>query len=470
MTNLTSSEFGQVFYTVAPEPTTSTTSTTTTTLGTSDDGDEPRDVTSGGEDQQGSSATPVVVTLVGLGMAGAGYYIYTRTGTRPRRRGGGTTSGPGGGVTSTPRDHHTECDWALYFNDRGTRTLVRPAKGHECCVYDVEVRTEVKTIEVARGIRQDDDNPQGEDISPDQRRRMMDDDWYLDGTNVGAYAATRTGPAGTQDWMQGLGDPKFKAGWKSTDEGEQHVQEKPLEERVDTGISWRLEAETTIKADLTAGCPDYENTYDLGASSGVHMWATAECTNGEPGKECPVELTASGIVDGSVSGDVNYPLKMKALTYPDEMEPKAANAPDGPVGGIDTHDHASRPRTDWEDADSNTGGLLHHDDSTTMTMKSKVEIDSGQIVPMEVWDTTERVTAEVGGEVDHTADVSGHMTTECAGACKDHPEHGNCLCAPEFKVSIVGDKGTLEVDGETHDIERVRPGPFGGGSDEWKLG
>lgn len=436
-----------------PEPTTSTstsTSTTSTTLETAppDDGDTVGGTAIAGSEEDGTSS-PVIPIAIGLGLLGGGYYLYTRTRTRPRDY--GSTAAP---------DHHQNCDWALYFNDGGKRTVLRPAKGHECCVYDIDVKTTVPVVEMASIGRQDSDNPQGEDHSPDERLRMFDYDGWADGVDVAAFAATRTGPAGDQNWMHGLGDPKFEAGWKSTDEGTQHVQERPLEERVDAGVSLRWESKTTISATLTPDCPDYENTYELEAESNVAMAATSECTNGEPGPECPVELTASGIVDASVNGDLSVPLVMKAATYPDELERKAPGAPDGPVGGIDSHDHATRPRTDWEDSDNNKGSIVLKQDTTTFELTSELSIDSGQIVPMETWDTTERVTTDIQADLDHTAGLTGAMSTVCDQGCGGH---GECLCAPEFTLSITGAKGKLVVDGESHDIE------FGFLTEAWGL-
>ena len=443
-----------VLATTSTSSTSTSSTTTTTTAGTEpSDDDTTVGVTDDGENLESGSFrvwVPIVIIIGGLVITIGGYWVYQRTRERGR-----TTGGP-----TAPRDHHQNCDWALYFNDGGKRTVLRPAKGHECCVYDIEVRTTVPVVEMASIGRQDDDNPQGEDISPDQRLRMFDYDGWADGVDVGAYAATRTGPAGTQDWMHGLGDPRFEAGWKSTDEGTQHVQQKPLEERVDAGVSLRWEAKTTISATLTPDCPDYENTYELEASGNVGMAATSECTNGEPGPECPVELNTSGIVDASVSGDLNYPLVMKAATYPDELERKAPGAPDGPVGGIDSHDHATRPRSDWEDSDSNSGGVVLKQDVTSFELTSLLHIDSGQIVPMETWDTTERVTTDIQADLDHTAGLTGEMDTDCDQGCGGH---GECLCAPKFELKVVGGKGTLEVDGETHKIQSSR---F---TDEWVL-
>lgn len=436
-------DFGQVSYSIAVETTTTTTTpqTTTTTAAPSGGGGQ----TDGGTTDQGEGDTgsgsmlPIVFTVLGVVVVGGGYWLYTRTRERTP-----------GSVTSTTQAHHTQCDWALYFNSGGTRVNLRPAQGHECCVYDVEIEQDIPLIEEAQKGRQDDDNPQGEDRSPDERLRMFDWDGWSSGPNAGAYAATRTGPFGTQDWMQGLGDPRFEAGWKSTDEGEQHIQHKPLEEPVDAGLSIRYETKTTLKATLTPGCPDYENEYELQAESDVEMVAGLECTNGEPGPECPVELSASGILDASVSGDLNYDLVIKAASYPDELERKAPNAPEGPVGGIDSHDHATRPRSDWEDSQSNSGSNTVKQDATTFDLTTLVHIDSGQIVPMEVWDTTERVTTDIGGSLYHKAGISGRMTTDCTDGCGGH---GKCLCAPEFELNIDGGKGKLVVDGETYDIE-----------------
>ncbi len=422
-------------------------------------------------DESGSFRTwnPIYLIFGGLVLVIGGYWVYHRTRERGRSDPGGTRvrkpPTPGGGTTAPPShddgdtDHHN-CDWAVYFNSGGNRQVLRPAKGHECCVYDLDVRTVNPVFEEAAKGRQDGRNPQGEDASPDERLRIFDYGMGSDGANVKGYASTRTGPAGRQDWMHGLGDPVFEAGWKSTAEGEQHDQMKPLEEPVDAGVSLRYQATTTLKANLTAGCPDYENTYSLNASSGVSMFATQECTNGRPGPECPVELTASGMLDASVRGDLAYPLVMKAATYPDELERKSPEWLEGPIGGIDSHDHATRPRTAWEDTDANTGANVVKKDATTVALTTLMHLDSGQIVPIEVWDTTERVTTHIQAELDHTLDVSGEMTTICTDGCGGH---GRCDCSPNFAVKLIGGKGTIAVDGEVFDIERDWWG------DEWVL-
>lgn len=398
----------------------------------------------GGGNLEGGSYrewNPIFLILGGLVIAVGGFWVYHRT----RERGGSTPPPP---TSHDDDDHAGNCDWAVYFNG----VKLRPASGHECCVYHLSVKTVNPVFEMASKGRQDGTNPHGEDASADERLRIFDYDMVSQAPDMKGYAGTRTGPAGRQDWMHGLGDPVFEAGWKSTDAGSQLLQEKPLEEPVDVGVSLRYELVTTVGARLTSDCEDHDNWYTLDASSGISMFATQECTNGRPGPECPVELTASGIVDASVKGDVAYPLVMKAGTYPDELERKSPDTLPGPIGGIDAHDHATRPRSTWEKTDSTAGADQVNKDDTQVVLHSKLHLDSGQIVPIETWDTTERVTTDIRAELDHTLQVVGRMTPICDSGCGGH---GRCDCAPEFTLRIAGGKGTITIDGATFDIERA---------------
>ncbi|NND85428.1 MAG: hypothetical protein HKN46_09800 [Acidimicrobiia bacterium] len=455
---------------------------TTTTEASSDDettetteaSDETTSTTlpGGGNLESGSFRewVPIVIAFGGLVLFSGGFWVYYRT--RQRTPGGATTGGgstdgggkddpppttpeePGGGgapptAYGEEDDDHTNCDWAMYFNGN----LIRPAKGHECCRYDLDITTDALEYETVSKGRQDGKNPHGEDAGPDERLRLFDYDLQASGIDMLGWAASRTGPAGRQDWMHGLGDPQFRAGWRSTDEGEQHPQERPLEEPVDAGVSVRYHLETTVYAELTPGCEDTDSHYDLEGSSDVWMAATAECTNGAPGPECPVEASTSGFVDASMSGDLDIPNVMKAATYPDELERKSPEGLEGPVGGIDSHDHASRPRVDWAD-DKNASARNHVDGNiTATTLTSRVSLDSGQIVPIEVWDTTERVTTDIQGELELQFDLDAHTdVNDCGKGCEGH---GECDCAPAFSLKIVDGKGKITVDVEEIRIERT---------------
>ncbi len=125
----------------------------------------------------------------------------------------------------------------------------------------------------------------------------------------------------------------------------------------------------------------------------------------------------------------------------------------------DGHDHEARSRARFPSTVRGSGASLVRTDSLRINLVNS--LDTGIIVPPRVWDTTERVTADLFAEIGHKIKVDGSMTAKCEPGCHGH---GRCGCAPRFTLELDGSTGEIEVDGEHHAIHW----PTGGGT--WRLG
>lgn len=462
---------------VEPSTTTTTaTSTTTTTLATAEDeGEETGDI---GNLESGSFSQFVTIAVIVVGGIAVvvGFWIYYRTRERGRPEtetpGVSTDDGEGG---DDPRDtgppvvygeeiDHTQCDWALYVSDGGNRKLLRPADGHECCVYDIVISTVVDDHDEAARGRQDAESSHVADASPDERTRIPDVGFGQGGGGLWGWASARSGPAGRLDWMQGLGDPRENAG-RVTDHSPlvQVEQTRTLEEGPELAAYLTHLETTVITATLEAECPGHTNTYTLDGTSQANVQASYECTNRSPGPECPIEFTASGWIDAYVAGDLTYAASQEVGSDVDEIEPLAERVrrrmeAAGPVTMTDSHDHATRARDTFEDLQTGNGANVVLKDALTITMASGLVLDAGTIVPVATWPTTERVTADIYADLNHDITVDAKMERgDCAAtACGGH---GDCLCAPEFNLVVRGNDARLTVEGITYRL--VRPAPDG---------
>jgi hypothetical protein len=456
--------------TVAPvvETTTTTSTTTTTTEATTT---SLVSVVEEANTEGGSFSMNVwLPLLIGGTVVLVGVTFYWRT--RERKRGGTTPAGPGGTpsdpgaghgspiASTVVGDDHGRCDWALYVNDGGARKLLRPAKGHECCVYDVDISTAVFFHDEALRGRQDAVSPQGAIASPDERLRIPDVGHGLGGgTSLWGWTSARSGPAGRLDWMQGGGDPREKVGRKiDHSDAAQVSQQRTLEEGPEVASHLTHLEYTSVKATLEAGCPDHTNTYSLNGTSEVFVQATQECTNGAPGPECPVELTAAGWVEAALVGDLNYSTSEYAHGDVDEIEGRlqAMREKNRPLAMTDSHDHATRPADTYDSARTGSGANAVDKDAMGFTMLSGVGLDAGTIVPVATWPNTERVTADIYADLDHDVTVDARMARgDCeATACGGH---GECLCEPEFKLRVGPTQAKLTVDGQTYNMARPSP-------------
>lgn len=432
---------------------------------------------------------PITVTILGVALIIGGFWVYYRTHER-RRPGKKHGARPGGGEEGgdDPRDtprpipygeqvEHLSCDWAVYFHDGAKWVPLRQPSiaSHECCVYRIEVATRIRSHVQAAKARQD---------AGDGRLYIPDFDFAWTGLNLIGHTSTRSGPRGRLDWMQGLGDPTDQAALAGAEPYVQHAQgEEPPE------LAVHLEHSEVTRVDVTleAGCPEYTNTYKGWGSSSLDVLATQECTNDDPAPECPVELNAFGWSWGEVWGDLNYWFGDSAGTDIDELEGLAerraalgaANreeaATEHPLKPLwDGHDHVTRDRATYEDHTGGTATNTVEQDDYTIWIESEYELDSGQIVPVRVWPTTERVSTHIESGIGHSIDVDGKMVPKNCEANGCHG-HGECRCRPQFKIKFAGAVTTIEVEDKTFRIHRDpvaadrKMPPGAGGYRSWKL-
>ncbi|GEM_PF-5422747 len=456
---------------VAPPPpsttsTTATTSTTSTTVAaaSSPAADEP-DQDPVDQPQGTPSSFPLIPIGVGALVVAVIIWAaaYARTSRTTRER--GSTPPPVSAPPEDPDDGRG-CDWALYVIDGGTRKLLRPAEGQECCVYEVAISTVVDVHDEAIKGRQDAVSPQGAEASPDDRLRIPDLGWGV-GSSVWGWVSARSGPAGRLDWMQGLGDPREQAGRiPDAEPSAQVYQQRTLEEGPELAAHLTHLETTSVQVRLEAGCPNHENTYRLSGQSEVFVQANYECTNGAPGPECPVEFTAAGWAEGMVAGDLNYRVGEEAASDVDEIEPvgerlRRALETSRPLAMTDSHDHATRPRDTFESTKVGSGNSVVRRDDLQVSLLTGVQMDAGTIVPVAVWPNTERVTADIYSDVAHDLKVDATMNRgDCGPDCDGH---GACECEPSFELKVEVREARLTVDGEVYDLWR----PAGGGS--WEL-
>ncbi|HUG75825.1 MAG TPA: hypothetical protein VMM81_09205, partial [Acidimicrobiia bacterium] len=260
--------------------------------------------------------------------------------------------------------------------------------------------------------------------------------------------SARSGPAGRLDWMQGLGDPTEQADLASDDGYWQRAQgEEPPE------VAAHLYHREITDVDITLepGCPEYKNLYSVQAESQLHVLATHECTN-DAGDPCPVELNAFGFIGGWIMGPGNLFTGVADMTGtdPDELErsPRAGDG-QGPVPRPpwDGHDHAERDRVTYERSEDDHASDALERDNLLVSIENDVEIDAGQIVPVAVYPTTERVTAHIEGDLKHDLEIQVDLTPiDCeANGCGGH---GPCNCQAQWKMQVSGTGGSWIDAGE----------------------
>lgn len=438
--------------------TTTSTSTTTTTVAAAPGSEPPPE-----SGEEGGGSFPIALPVILLLIAGAALWIWIRR-TRTRGRPEPPPMAP------TPADDEPSggCDWALYVVDGTTRTVLRPADGMECCVYEVAITTFSDVHDEAVKGRQDATSPQGVEASVDERLRMADLEYGYSGSSLWGWVSARSGPAGRLDWMQGLGDPRERAGRVVDASPEAQVSQlRALEEGPELAASLTHLESTAVHVTLTAGCPGHDNTYAVEGNSEAYLRSTYECTNAAPGPECPVEFTAAGWVEGLVAGDLAYYVGEDAASDVDEIEPVAERLRQlldeaSPVALTDSHDHATRARDTFESSKTGSGTSVVRRDDLQVWLLSGLRLHAGTTVPVAVWSSTERVSADIYTDLLHDLSVSATMDRgNCEGSsCGGH---GRCRCTPTFKLNVVGSQATLTVDGTDFDL--VRPSASG----PWRL-
>lgn len=377
---------------------------------------------------------------IGTGIVAiAGGYVATRKGKDDEETPVGVGPPPD---EVTPA--HT-CDWELHWlNGSSWDKLRQVAPGdHACCIYKVEIETTTTMHFLTASFRQD--------VQP-ERLYIPDPDFSWSGLDFSGHAATRSGPAGRQDWQHGAGDPVDQS-MLAPDEG--FWQSSQGEERPEVAARIVHRETTTITVTLESGCVDASHVYDGGGDGRLTFLSTQECTNDDPVPGCPVELNAFGRALSQVSGDLAWKLTHVTGSDIDELERAGHLRP-----LWDSHDHemletATRPE-EFAGRD--------HNRIESFTWRAQIDneiaYDAAQIVPEHVWPTTERVSAWVGSDATYDIQVTGVMTKgdcEGRGCCGHEPQGHRCLCKPTFTLELDGDASVIKVDGTVTSIERDAP-------------
>jgi hypothetical protein len=402
-----------------------------------------------------------VIVIGGLVIVGGFYVFWT---TRERRRPGttevpGETPGTGETPGGTPdsgsgwiQEYPPACDWAAYYvPGKGPDVVIRAATGKECCVYRVKLLTHVYEHEEVTRERQDGPPREGELA----RRTLQMADIVPLGVDAWVEASSRSGPEGSQEWMQGLGDlpdrarpsdipPQPWPGGSTTPDSSAHASMHEM---------------TSLSVTLESDCPGHQNTFEATGSSDITIGAHQECTNGADGG-CPVELTASGTATVEVNGAVAYRIGHQAGGDPNELEaavgePSAGDAPRAFHAITDLHDHEELDRSDYVGGDDTSSSAQYVGDSLGIDVHNTAELDAGSLVPTNVWPSTDRVTARIEASLRHSFDVSADMKrTECI----DGPCCGGlpCSCEPSLTVHLAGGSAEIIAGGNT--VTVTRPG------------
>lgn len=452
--------------TVLSSSSSSSASSTTTTTMTPSTTDVPSttEVTlpEGGNLEGGSFS--IWIPIFGFGIFLGGFTIYFRTRERGRQPASVDEGDDDDG--DDPRDtpppvmygeeiEQTGCGWALYWTDEwGVPQLIWGPGGlvHICCRYYLTVKTSAESAVVKQSLQ----------YGSTERLRIYDAGRDLDDVRIEARAGARSGPAGRQDWMHGLGDPTDLT---SMEAGE-FRQQQPVENPPD--VSARVEhwERTTLAVTLLAGCPEYTNLYLLEGVSDMTVMATHECTN-DAGDPCPVELSATGDMSGSIEGPAKFGtvVSHELGGTPDDLDREQSSTEDlGAYKPRAGHDHAEKDRVTHE--------FSAHDKSTeavetphlNIVVRNQVQLDASQIVPEEVWPTTERVSAHLETMITHEVEVEASLKPEgCEsnGCCG----HGTCGCDAKFEVTLSRFGSALVVEDKVFEIVRIPKPP---GVVEWE--
>jgi hypothetical protein len=416
----------------------------------------------GGGNTEGGSFS-IWIPIVILGVIVGGFTVYYRTRERTKQLpplDGGEDDGDDPRDTPPPTAYgeiieYAGCGWALYWTDQwGVPQPLRLPGGlvEICCKYYVTVKTSANSA-VLKQSRQD---------GTTERLRLYDAGRDLDGVRIEARAGARSGPAGRQDWMQGLGDPTDQTGVKA---GE-FRQLQPAEEPPDVSAHAEHWERTTLAVTLVAGCPEYTNLYDLEGESHMSVMATHECTN-EAGDPCPVELSAMGSMKGAIEGPQKFRtgVSHELGGTPDDLDREQSSTDDQrtykPRAG---HDHAEKDRVTYEFTAEDKSTEVADIDHLNIVVRNQVKLDAAQIVPEEVWPTTERVSAHVETTIGHEVTVRAFLKPEgcAANGCRGH---GTCGCDASFEVSLSRFGSSLVVEDKAYEVVRTPKPP---GVDEWE--
>ncbi len=467
------------FEILAPTTTSTSTTTTTTTTSTTTTTAAPTtsapDETEGGANPSGSTSSTVdiwwlmfAVAVVAIVAGALWVWLVGKKkeekkpnyvgGTRVRTKKKDLHTTPRG---STPPDtrERPPCDWAVVFQgDTQTTYLRKPAPGlKECCTYYIRVRSMSQMHDQNASFRQD--------IQP-ERTYIPDIDFKWNGIDYEQNASTRSGPLGRQDWQHGDGNPIDQS---ALSEGEGFWQQGQGEIPPELVAQIGHHDTTQIRVYLKSGCTGHENTYESRGSGELINLLTSECTNDAPGESCPVELTAQGLHDGSVFGDLRFNFGSWTGSDIDELEryleQSNERGDDDPFpvppalpnpGKWDGHTHDTSLQTPTREQTFADGDhSVKTGDNWLTHINTTSWCEAAQQVPEAVYDTTERVSSHVDARFSYKFWIRGTMEKELCepGPCAGHTEL-QCHGTPHFEMTL--DAGTQEivVDGKKHAIFR----------------
>lgn len=388
------------------------------------------------------------------------------------------------------------CDWALYFDQGGALLCLRKATAHECCRYIISVESSLRGDFQTKG-RQGPDHLGDWSKASGERTRIPDLGARWDGLESWSWAGARSGPAGTLNWMQGYGDlphglappgpATLPAGGAVADpvaaapgtEGALTLAgQSPYHQPPDVLAQMAFLESTLVKVRLENHCKRHSNTYSGVAESNVDVYATDECTN-SAGDPCPVKLTAAGWVGARVTGDLSYSAlrTVRKLADQDHAEwlqegphvPAESGDPEPlpSFGGTvaESHDHRNPPRRVYQSKIFGRNARDVFQDNYRVRLSDYAELYAGVVVPVEVWSTTDRVTAAIWSHVRHAFKVAGTDNVICDGTCCG--PNGTCKCAPAFELFLGPGKGLIRVDGNEYPLERPHGQRPDGSDDTW---
>lgn len=369
------------------------------------------------------------------------------------------------------------CDWSAYYDQGGNLIPLRKARGHECCVYTVRVRSTLDDFDFASKGRQAPDTLDGIEEAPEGRLRIFDTDHAFEGLDLYSWVSARSGPFGRLDWMQLDAAARTRLPEGAQPNDSYRWQLESHEEPPDVAIHLRYAETTTATIDLESSCPNHENTYTGAGKSTARLEANHECSNAEPGPECPVELTAMSYSGISVTGDLKYVVKAHAGSDTDELEGHAGldvrevNGVTFYGSHVDSHDHPARPRVHYGEVLGDNDNRVVKGDNHKIIVRQAMELDAGSIVPARVWSTTEEVSADSFVDFDHDISVKAAMDPckkkDCCG-------HGPCRCKPRLELVFRNERAWIECDGKSYPLGRnnlvTMLGMALGSNAPWQLG
>ena len=449
------------------------------------------DATDGG----GGLSLWILLIVIGIILLIAATVILRLMAGGTRKRGGGSTTTGGDspgvyitdpleGVPGVPPAHDPvprRCGYEVKFDDGGGGNWfdVKALAADEdaCCTYYVEVETVTIFDAAVSSFRQD---------APAERLYIPAYEQVVNGIDWHGLTGTRSGPHGRQDWQHGTGDPV-----DTSDEGDptSYFQGHQGEERPDVVCQTLHFEMTRVKAWLESGCPGHENRFDARGDVELDVVLSQECTNDNPGPACPVELNTFGGTVVAASGDLEFSTGYANGTDIDELERhlaayramspaerEQAPPPVLPVtGGWDGHDHATGNASTFPHQSHGSEHPIKDGDVWEAYLFTLSVSLNGQLVPVAVWPTTERVSTAMEVKPVWEVDLAAELATPgCDDNCAGHPDK-RCHGAASFTLTMRGPQSTISGGAQTWTITRPDVSVAGSptvpaGANPWEIG